>query len=185
MNKNWQKRQNFQRIALHTNMEIEEEAQAYLLLFCQNVFSDDFLLQLQWNHEVVEWRRNTLQSAQNVGFSTNIEADNGVLDFILRHEKGFFQRKATPKLWEMLENLKVKPFPQQKSGEGRDGEIMELSIGMADICSTFYWHNCKTEPDWKSLDEIADFLWNFNKSLTSEDKEILHFSILTETKKMR
>jgi hypothetical protein len=179
----WEKREYFERVALQTNMEIEEEAHAYLLLYCQNVFSDDFCLLLQWNHSVVEWKRNTLASIENETFFEDFSEKEQVLTFKLRQEKGFFERKNIPKLWEMLENLKVQAVPKRKSGEGRDGEIMELTLGTHKTRSTFYWHNCQTEPDWKPLDEIGDFLWELNKTLREDEKHFLRFSILTEVGK--
>lgn len=174
MYKNEQQRLYFERIALKTNMEIE--AEYYLLFYCENVFTGTFFLQLQWNHSVVEWRRNILQPP--------IKEEEGTFDFTLCYEKGFFVRESIPKLWRMLKNLNVKVLPQRESGEGRDGSIIELSIGTSDTCSTFYWYTCKTEPDWKSLDDIEDFLYELNKSLKGEEKEYYQVSFLKEVKKM-
>lgn len=181
----WEKRTYFERIALQTGMEILEEADAYLLLYCQNVFSDDFFLQLQWNYAAVEWTRNTLPTKENFALWDTFNENENALTFTLWQEKGVLERKKLDKLFAMLENLKIKPLTKLKSGEGRDGEIMELTIGTANVFSTFHWHNCETEAEWKSLDEVADFLWEFNKSLKCEEKEVLHFSILTATKKMK
>lgn len=160
---------------LRQSNELDNNVGFFIELYCNQVFGNDFFLQICPLGANFKWHRSTWLKEKdstivNQWFDSSFDEEDFNLGLSILKESGEGAMTLLKNVQKKINNLTIKPILFNDDG-GRDGLGIVLTIGNETERTTFAWETRCTPKEWSSLDELLDELLMLNKQLLATKQQ--------------